>query len=689
MRAGDRQIRVGSRVRFRELVYDVAGTDGSSVFLAGTSGGAPLTILATDLLTDRTFALESVIARPVAPPALFDLLPDDVRDAARDLEGHITEVLDGVPVGAPHGTRPRPEYDVGSTTLRQREMAKVAELERAGQQAMTLRMFQRRRVAYEAQGVLGLVDRRRLQASNPAGRTDPRVIEALQRVLEANTDGSSGTVDRIRRSVERDLAEYHPGETVPMPSMQTLYRLLKRLAQGRHATGSARTRRTLAKQPDGPFSTVTAVRPGEVTQIDSTPLDVAVILDDGVVGRVELTGLVDVATRTIGAAVLRPTTKAVDAALLLARAMTPEPMRPGWSEAVKMAHSALPYHHLVEIDDRLREAAARPVIVPETIVYDHGKAFLSDTFRSACRTLGISLQPAHEDTPTDKPIVERTIQSVGTLFAQHVAGYLGSSVERRGRDAEQNAAFTMLELQNLLDEWIVTGWQNRRHDGLRDPFVTREVMSPNEKYAALLSVAGYVPVPLSDDDYIRLLPTCTRVINSYGIKIDHRVYDCEALNPLRGEKSRIKSLNGRWLVHYDPYDVSRVWIRTPDDDAWIIAYWRQLRAAPQPFGRDAWEHGRRIIADRGERVTEQAISEAVDDVLNRAAAPDRAPRNGRRKRRDARIAARTAATAEARRLPLPSSGTAPAPISDEEDDEGADVIPLPVFDPEREAKSWW
>ena len=63
---------------------------------------------------------------------------------------------------------------------------------------------------------------------------------------------------------------------------------------------------------------MTAVRPGEWTQIDSTPLDVRVVHDDGTVDRVELTGLVDQATRTIAAAVLRPTTKAVDAALLLA-----------------------------------------------------------------------------------------------------------------------------------------------------------------------------------------------------------------------------------------------------------------------------------------------------------------------------------------------------------------------------------
>jgi hypothetical protein len=44
------------------------------------------------------------------------------------------------------------------------------------------------------------------------------------------------------------------------------------------------------------------------------------------------------------------------------------------------------------------------VIAPETIVCDHGKAYLSATFRTAFRLLGINLQPAHPDTPTDKPV---------------------------------------------------------------------------------------------------------------------------------------------------------------------------------------------------------------------------------------------------------------------------------------------
>ena len=51
----------------------------------------------------------------------------------------------------------------------------------------------------------------------------------------------------------------------------------------------------------------------------------------GSIGRVDLTGMIDVATRTVTAAVLRPATKSVDASVLLARTVTPEPMRPGSS----------------------------------------------------------------------------------------------------------------------------------------------------------------------------------------------------------------------------------------------------------------------------------------------------------------------------------------------------------------------
>ncbi|MFD0449678.1 hypothetical protein ACFQZK_01485 [Rhodococcus aetherivorans] len=204
--------------------------------------------------------------------------------------------------------------------------------------------------------------------------------------------------------------------------------------------------------------------------LDTTPIDVMAVMDNGVIGRAELVLAVDIATRTIGAGVLRPVgAKAVDAALMLARMSVPEPMRPGWDHALALAASRIPYRRLVTLDARMAMAAAKPVIVPDTVVIDHGKVFMSEVFARAADTLGISVQPAHVLTPTDKAIVERTFSSINTLFCQHVSGYTGRDVTRRGTDVDERAVWSLADLQELFDEWVLAGWQTRPHEGLRHP----------------------------------------------------------------------------------------------------------------------------------------------------------------------------------------------------------------------------
>src|SRR5450755_1772521 len=470
-------------------------------------------------------------------------------------------------------------------------------------------LSQRMRRSYETSGLWGLVDARLTRPSSPTGKADEKVVDAVRQAVREQTDASTGTVDRVRRRTEQILAEAGTDPADVMPSRAGFYRLVKSVSQGKHTFGSARTRRSLAKQPDGPFGTVTAFRPGQWMQIDSSPLNIAVRLDNGLTDRAELTWIIDLATRSIPAAVLSPSTKSVDAALLLARCLTPEPMRPGWADALRMSRSVLPHRRLTGIDQRLADAAARPVIVPGTIVCDHGNVSTSQAFRNACRAMGINFQPAHKGSPWEKGTVETSFNAVDTLFAQYVAGYVGNSVENRGTNAEQAAAWSIVELQDLLDEWIVSSWQNRPHDGLRDPLASGTVLTPNEKYAALIEVAGYVPVPLSQDDYIELLTVEWRAINSYGIKIRHRKYDSKALRRYRREHSGVTAKKGLWEVHRDPYDVSRIWVRNHRDGGWIEATWTYLNAGPVPFGDLAWDHAQRMLTRRGiDKPTEDQIA---------------------------------------------------------------------------------
>jgi hypothetical protein len=244
------------------------------------------------------------------------------------------------------------------------------------------------------------------RAAGPTGRVDPRVVAAAAAVIDAQTHASTGTKSRAVRQIRRLVEDEHGPGTVPVPSDATLYRLLDALSAGRHTFGSAVTRRQAANRPDGAFTSMTAARPGEQVLMDGTPLDVMAVMDDGVPGRPELVAAIDIGTRTLCAAVLRPVgAKAVDAAVLLARMMVPEPMRPGWDQALAMSASRIPCRRLATIDERIEMAAAKPVIIPDTVVIDHGRVFLSEVFLRAADTLGISVQPAHQLTPTDKPRV--------------------------------------------------------------------------------------------------------------------------------------------------------------------------------------------------------------------------------------------------------------------------------------------
>ncbi|HEX9498223.1 MAG TPA: integrase, partial [Mycobacterium sp.] len=407
-------LRPGDWVLYDGGEHQVLALAGTSVRLR-TVDGADSVVLAGHLMASPGFAVvDSEPAPSVEPFALLDSLPGAVLDTAREWERHVVEIETGLPPGAEPGVAAKPEYDPTSTTVVDRDRAKAAEL------GVGVRTVQTRRARYAQQGLWGLVDQRAVRAWEATGRADARLVAAAREVIDAETDTSTGTRSRLIRRVTKAVeATYGPG-VVPIPARTTFYRLIDALATGRHTFGSAVTRRQTANRPPGMFTPTHAARPGEQVQVDSTPIDVLVLLDNGVPVRADLTIAVDIATRTICAAVLRPVgTKAVDAALLLARMLVPEPMRPGWSTALRMSASRLPHARLMDIDTRMELAAARPVIVPDTIVVDGGKVFVSDTFTRACDRLGVSIQRARPRTPTDKAIVEATFGSINTLFCQH------------------------------------------------------------------------------------------------------------------------------------------------------------------------------------------------------------------------------------------------------------------------------
>ncbi|MFD5378313.1 Mu transposase C-terminal domain-containing protein [Streptomyces griseoincarnatus] len=625
---------VGDQVRWDERTWTVAVLEGVRGRLVDDAGAVAAVSL-PHLFADPHFEVCGA-PRPQVPPfALLDAVPDPVRERALSWERHVREVETGIP--DPVGGTPRPRYDPAVHTLSQREAAKAEELTASGLPT-SVATVRRMRARYRDQGVWGLVDQRTTRPRSAVGRADARVVDAVVAVLEEQRDRSTGTLTRLRDQVRWFLEDQHGPGAVGVPPQSTFNRLVHALADGQGMLGTAAQRRWHASRPAPPFVPTVALRPGEMVMMDSTPLDVVAVLADGVTGRPELTLVVDVATRSICAAVLRPPgTSAVDAAVLLAEMVAPMRMRPGWDAALALQRSVVPYERLLSLDERLEGAAARPVIVPETVIVDQGRVFVSSSFLAACGSLGVSLQPAPPANGPAKGHVERTFKSVNQQFCQYVAGYTGSNATERGKGVEHEARWTLAQLQELFDEWLVAGWHARKHSSLRHPLLPHLELSPIQMWAALVGVTGYVPVPLAPDNHIELLPVRWQVINDYGIRFDYRTYDDKALNGYRRRRSGSSARSERWEVHYNPYEPERIWVRL--QDGFVEVPWIHATQVNMPFTDYTWRHIRKTVARTADRdAHELALARALDALLKRAGA-----REGTRRERT--VAARASATA--------------------------------------------
>ncbi|MFI6155161.1 transposase [Kitasatospora sp. NPDC051170] len=622
---------LGCRVRFERRVWTVAAVGGGGVRLMAEEGGEVVAVLLSLLFADPAFeVLDGPGVPRLLPWGLWEALPAAVRERALAWERHVREVETGRPGGEGDGGAARSEYDPTLRTLAQREAAKAAELTALGVAASAVTV-RRMRARYRDGGLWGLVDGRAVRSRSVLGRADERLVGAVVEVLEENRGRSRGTLGRLRVYTDRLLVQRFGEGVVPVPSVSTFNRLVHALGDGSGLVGSRRQHRWRSARPTPPFTPTVVMAPGELVMMDSTLLDVFTVLDNGVEERAELTIALDVATRSICAAVLRPKgTRSVDAAVLLAQMLVPARMRPHWPEAFSMEQSVIPYERLVSVDERLRGVAARPVITPRTVVVDQDNVFVSASFVAACESLGITMQPTPPANGPAKGHVERAFGSIGTLFSQYVAGYTGTDVTRRGQDPEGEAVWTLRQLDELLQEWIVCGWQVREHDGLRHPMMPRTALSPNEMWAALVAVCGHVPVPLGQDDYIELMPLVRQKINDYGIRIDYRTYDHKVLNPYREQRST--AADGLWEIHYNPHSPGQVWVRLPKADAprgyeWVTVPWIHHSLVRAPFTDFTWQYVRGTVARRGDRVQhEHDLALALRELLERTGAGLGSPR---------------------------------------------------------------
>jgi transposase InsO family protein len=670
------KIACGDTITWEGDDYRVEALQGVNVRLRPLDGSPPVIVMANTLRIegDGGSSPETPLAEPQLPRVTIDyealcevLDKDEARKVAR-----IGETLSDLLL--------KNAGDSDAVTMRTLIADAAVQLDMG--QSTLWRLYKR----WRAEGTWGLVDRRKARLADPTRNLDPRIGKAIrdQAGIEL-ADSTRSFAHFKRRIVERLKADY--GDDAPdLPSDSTLRRAQAALTLGLLAQ-PADTRRNRASQPDKTFGHMTATMPGEVVMFDTERLDVLAydpIADTTTA--VELTIAMDVATRSVLAWRFTAVgTSATDASLMLADMLTPEPMRPGWEDAVRFTSLRMNTSRLVDIDSRLAAAATRPVIWPQTVVIDHGKIFVGKVFTAACARLGTSIQPARTGRPTDKAIVERAFGTIRTQFAEAIAGYKGRSVAHRGDNVEDIARWTIEEIEDFFAEYVVAVWQRRAHGGIVLAGENRLKLSPNDAYAEAIARTGWIGLPDDPGLYFELLPVEWRKIHHYGVEINGLTYDDTNSDRFLGDYRRATSPypGGKWPFRVDPRNPLQVFFRTVDG-TWHALRWTHAPDFLEPFADVTAAYVRRRLRETGGNPSDQdQVARALLDLQRRTDEPEAATAKDRRALVRARNRTRAALKDQARAgQPTdepPTLTAVPDPVGDNDPD--GDVIDLTGLEP--------
>lgn len=576
-----------------------------------------------DLLSDADWLQMSSNSAVRPTPSALRWADSSVeqREVAEERAAHIRELESGYRSGHSGSAsvdEPRHEY-IPSRSMSARRAAKAREL---GKSARTVQRWQQR---YADGGVIALLDYRTIGWEPMLGGIDLRWVETARRVLAEELNSSKATIKATLAKIEARVHLEYSNDSVRIPPRTTAYRAIQELTRGQGTfTSSTKARRSIANRPSAPYGRLVATRPGEYVLLDTTPLNVfGIVPITGSWMRAELTVAMDLYDRSILGLKLSPvSTKSIDVAGVLMEVLHPYRCPPDWGDRATWPFHGIPTNILVDGEALRMTRFKRPGILPDTVVVDHGKPFMSAHVRSVCQRLGISIQPAHVYTPTDKAQVERFFRTIDDLL-QELPGYKGKDVASRGLAPENDAVYTLPQLEQIIREWIATVYHLRPHAGLIDPQLPGIKMSPAERYAQGIAIAGRMRVPVNAEIMLELLPIVTRSIHHYGVEVGKLRYTGEIVAKYH-DRSRSNATGKRkWQFSVNPDDLSRIYFNDPEDGSWHTLHWEHAGRLSGPFSEDALDYAKQLALnpDRYERV-EDALSALLERWgAGRASAP--------------------------------------------------------------------
>jgi transposase InsO family protein len=591
-------LRPGLPLTYDGEQFTIAEIEGRRILLQRvTAEGRPtwrqvdLSVLLAHSSTE--FLVEAPPAEP-ATAAVLGGLSTAEDDALTVRFRHIQEARFGYQLGSADMAlegEPQPDYAPG-VPLMHRYKAKAAEL---GVSVTTMRRWV---PLVEESGPAGLVSKR--QPKSVLDRADPRWLDMARSVIKGHEKSSRPVRGLVLMEIEERLAKEHGRDVVTIPKQTTGYALLKELSRGTNAfEGSTKGKRSIANSPQGVYGRLRATRPGEYIVLDTNSLDVFAM--EPVTCRwvrCELTVAMDLYSKVITGLRLTPvSTKSTDVAGVLFEMIRPREV--SHDEGEPLPYCGVPSTVVLDAE-KLVDAHGQPLLPPvaaETIIYDHGKVYVSNHIASVCAKLDISLQPARPYTPTDKP-VERWFRTLNQGLLAALPGYKGPDVHSRGEKVEDEAYFFLDELEAIIREWITLIYHRRHHRGLTVSEVPGLKLSPLEMFEHGVTRAGPLRIPSRPGLALEFLEEEWCPIHRYGVEINGLRYNGDGLDgyrnrisPHRGEQA------GKWPVAVDRADIRKIYFQDPQQShLWHTLDWEHAPALNGPASLEALKYARRIAA---------------------------------------------------------------------------------------------
>jgi putative transposase len=409
---------------------------------------------------------------------------------------------------------------------------------------------------------------------------DARILTAkVEAVIQGAITGFYLTRERPRFSdLMRDIEARCHSETLNPPDYRTVRRRLNnfdacKVTAARH--GGKRAREVYG-------AVLPQQRPGDplgFLEIDHSPVDV-IVVDEQTrlpLGRPWLSLAIDVPTRMVAGFYLSfDAPSALSVAVVLTQAVLP---KEAW---LLDRQISLPW----------------PVSgLPDWIETDNGEEFHCKAFERGANEYGIRLTYRPRGSPQVGGHVERLI---GTLMhrVHLIPGTTFSNVvQKDSYDSENRAVMTLKELERWLALEILGVYHKSVHTALRQP--------PEQAWKERIATRSTALRHPQDPGRFLLdfLPAEERLIRRDGIRMFNLHYWDNVLSPLAGRSAQ------RFIVKYDPRDLSRVYLRDEKGDYWTIPY-RDLGAPPITV----WEHRnavRKLRTDGLKSVDEKLILQTI------------------------------------------------------------------------------